>query len=255
MSLPVAEAPAAAGAPPAAPPPAPLATRVVDTFFSPVKVFEQLREGPAPWVGPVLVCAALLVIVTLVRPLFISDQQMAEAALEQMRRMGVQTLPTAEEMAGRMSKQALFGLPFAVAWAFLRVWLWALVVFAVFALGLGGRNQIRPYAAVASHAYLVPTLGFCLVAALQYATGRLDLTLDAALLVPGLDPAGVAAGVLHGITPWGVWFTALLALGGATVNRRKGWVGVAALLFSLQMALVLAFALVTHMAQGRAAAG
>ncbi len=255
MSIPVAEAPAAPGTPPAAAPPAPLASRIVDTFFSPVKVFEQLREGSAPWVGPVLVCAALLVIVTVVRPLFISDQQMAEAALQQMRSMGMKELPSAEEMAGRMSMQSLIGLPFAVAWAFLRVWLVGLILFGVYALALGGRNQVRPYAAVASHAFLVPTLGICLVAALQYATGRLDLTLDAALLAPGLDPDGVAARVLHGITPWGVWFVALLALGGATVNRRKGWLGVAALLLSLQLALVLAFALVAHMAQGRAAAG
>jgi hypothetical protein len=51
-----------------------------------------------------------------------------------------------------------------------------------------------------------------------------------------------------------VWLVALLALGGATINRRKGWLGVAALLFALQMAMVTAFALLTHLAAGRAAA-
>jgi hypothetical protein len=108
---------------------------------------------------------------------------------------------------------------------------------------------------VASHAFLVGTLGFVVVTALQYATGRLDLALNASLLAPGVDPKGIAAGVLRAITPFGVWTVALLALGGATLNRRRGWVGVAALLFSLQLALALAFALVTHMAAGRAAAG
>jgi hypothetical protein len=48
---------------------------------------------------------------------------------------------------------------------------------------------------------------------------------------------------------------ALFALGGATLNRRRGWVGVAALLLSMQLALALAFALLMRVAQGSAAAG
>ena len=250
MTLPVAEASAAQATPPAPPRPQPLTSRIADIFFSPVKVFEQFREGPAPWLGPVLVCAALLVVITLLRPLFISDQQMAEFAIEKMREMGVQQLPSPDEMAGQMMVQTAIGSVSAVAWMFIRVGLVGLILFGIYALALGGRNDIRPYMAVTSHAFLVSTLGFCLVAALQYATGRLDLTLDAALLAPGLDPTGVPAKLLHGITPWGVWLVALLALGGATINRRKGWLGVAALLFSLQMVLVLAFAMLTSMAAG-----
>lgn len=255
MSTPV----AATAAPPAAPapapaPPAPLASRIADTFFSPARVFEQFREGPAPWLGPVLVCVALVLLVIAVRPLFISNQQMAEAGIEQMRQMGAQQLPTAEELAARMPVQTAIGAVFAVAWLFLRVGVVGLILFGVYALALGGRNDLRPYMAVTSHAFVVSTVGFLLVAALQYATGRLDLTMDAALLAPGLEPGSVLARVLHGITPWGVWLVALLALGGATINRRKGWLGVAALLFALQMAMVTAFALLTHLAAGRAAA-
>jgi hypothetical protein len=255
MTLPVAETAAAPAASPAPARPAPLASRIVDTFFSPGKVFEQLREGPAPWVGPALVCAALLVLLTALRPLFVSDAQVVEFALQKMTEMGMQQLPTADQMATQLTFQTIFGTAFAVVWMFARVWLMGLVLFGVFGLMMGGRTDIRPYAAVASHAFLVSALGSVLLTALQYASGRLDVTLDAALLVPGLDPRGVAAAVLHAVTPFSVWTAALLALGGATLNRRRGWMGVAALLISLQLALALAFSLVTHLAAGRASGG
>ena len=255
MTLPVTETAAAPAASPAPARPAPLASRIVDTFFSPGKVFEQFRDGPAPWLGPVLVCAAVLVALVLLRPLFISDAQMVEFTLEKYREMGVQQIPTPEQMATQLTFQTVATIVSAVVWVFLRVWLVGLILFGLYALLMGGRNDIRPYAAVASHAFLVSTLGFAVLAVLQYATGRLDLTLDAALLVPGLDPKGVAAGVLHAITPWGVWLVALLALGAATVNRRRNWIGTAALLFSLQLALALAFSLLMHAAGSGAAAG
>lgn len=254
MTIPVAEASAPQAAPPAPPRPAPLASRVIDTFFSPGKVFEQFREGPAPWLGPILVCAALFIVVALIRPLFISDQQMAEFAIAKMREMGAQQLPSADEMAGRMMMQTVIGSVFTTAWMFIRVALVGLILFGIYALALGGRNDLRPYFAVTSHAFLVSAVGLTLVAALQYATGRLDLTLDAALLAPGASPDGLLVKVLHGITPWGIWLVCLLALGGATINRRKGWVGTAAVLFALQMVLVVGFALLMQMAAGRAAA-
>jgi hypothetical protein len=255
MTLPVSET----AAPPAAPSepvrPAPLASRIVDTFFSPGKVFEQLRDGPAPWLGPVLVCAVLLVVLTALRPLFITDAQVVEFALEKMSQMGMQQLPPPDQLATQLTIQTVFGTVATVFWMFARVWLVGLILFGLYGLMLGGRTEIRPYAAVASHAFLVSALGALLVTALQYASGRLDLTLDAALLVPSLDPKGVAAAVLHAITPFSVWLIALLALGGATLNRRRGWLGVAALLLGAQLALALAFSLLMHLAGSRAAAG
>jgi len=251
MTLPVSETAAPAAPAPAPAPPAPLASRIVDTFFSPGKVFEQFRDGPAPWLGPVLVCSALLVVLTLLRPLFISDGQMIDFMRQKMSEMGAQ-VPPPEQMATQLKVQMAVGTVFGVAWMFLRVWIVGLILCAVYGLMMGGRTQVRPYAAVASHAFLVSALGYLFVTVLAYATGRLDLTLDAALLAPGLDPAGIPAALLHGITPWGVWLVALLALGGAVVNRRRGWIGVAALLFSLQMALTLGFALLAHVARGRA---
>jgi hypothetical protein len=255
MTLPVAETAAPQAASPAPARPAPLVSRIVDTFLSPGKVFEQFREGPAPWLGPVLVCVAVLVALTALRPLFITDEQVVDFALEKMAEMGMQQTPPRDQLASQMAFQTAIGTAFAGLWMFLRVWLVGLLLFALYGLMMGGRNEVRPYAAVASHAFLVGALGYVVVTALQYATGRLDVTMDATLLAPGLDPKGIPAGLLRAITPWGVWTVALFALGGATLNRRRGWVGVAALLLSMQLALALAMALLMRLAQGSAAAG
>jgi hypothetical protein len=255
MTLPVGETVAPAAAPSAPARPAPLASRIVDTFFSPGRVFAQLRDGPAPWVGPVLVCAALLVALTALRPLFITDAQLIDYALEKMSQMGAQQLPTPEQLGTQLTLQTVFGTVMGVAWMFARVWLVGLILLGIYGLLQGGRTDLRPYAAVASHAFLVSALGYLLVTALQYASGRMDLTLDAALLAPSLEPGSVVAAVLHAITPFGLWLIALLALGGATLNRRRGWLGVAALLLAAQLALALAFSLLVHLSGSRAAAG
>lgn len=255
MTLPVAETAPPESVPPAPAPPAPLVQRVVDTFFSPGQVFERFREGPAPWVGPAVICAAVLVAVIALRPLFITDAQMVEFTQQKMSEMGMQQIPPPDQLATQLTVQAAVGMVGGALWCFLRVWVVGLILFAVYGLMLGGQTRVRPYAAVASHAFLVSALGYLLVTALVYATGRLDLTLDAALLAPGLDPRSVVAGVLHAITPWSVWLVALLAVGGAAVNRRRGWVGVAALLLAAQLALAFVFSLVAHLAMGRAAAG
>lgn len=246
---------AAPGAPAPAPRPAPLASRIVDIFFSPARAFEQLRDGDAPWLGPVVVSAAVFLVLVALRPLFISNHEMARFALDQMQASGRTVPVTADDLAAKMTLQSAIGAVAVVIWCFLRAGVVGLILAGVFGLMMGGRTQPRPYVAVASHAFLVPTAGFALVAALQYATHRLDLALDASLLAPNAAPGSVLSGVLHGITPFGVWLVILLAVGGATVNRRKGWVGAAALLFAVQMALVTAFAFLGHLFVARAAAG
>ena len=252
MSTPVAETAAVAqpAAPP--PPPAPLASRIADTFFAPTRVFEQFRDrDDAPWLGPVFVSIALALLLTALRPLFISNQQMAEMMLQKASEMGQQNLPSAEQMAGRMGIQIAIGTVFTVAWLFLRPLVAGGILAALYGLFMGGRARFSAYRAVASHALLVSTLGFLVTTALIFATGRMDLSLDASLVL-GPDAKGVAAAVLRAITPFSVWATVLLALGGAVVNRRRGWAGAAAALLSLQLALALVWGLVMQLMTARA---
>lgn len=255
MSTPVMETAAPSQASPQPfPPPAPLASRIVDTFFSPTRVFEQFREGAAPWLGPVLVSVAAALLLMAVRPLFISNRQVAELMLQKAAEMGQQNLPSAEQMEGRIWLQLGLGAVFTVFWLFVRPLVAGAVLALIFGALQGGRAGFRSYVAVASHALLVSTLGFVVAGVLGFATGRLDLSLDASLLL-GPDAKGVLASVLGAITPFSLWVTALLALGGATVNRKPGWLGAASILLALQLALATIVGLAMQMLSARAASG
>jgi hypothetical protein len=251
MTTPVLET-AAHPAPPAAPPrPAPLASRIVDTIFAPTRVFEQFREGRAPWLGPVVVNLALLVVLMALRPLFISDQEMAEFALQKMSEMGQPNLPTAEQMEQQMLLQSVIGGVGLAFWMFLRVIVAASLLALVYGVMMGGNAPFASYLAVASHAFLVSALGYGVVTALQYASGRLDVVLDATLLM-GDDPGPVLSAVGHVLSPFGLWLIVLLALGGAVVNRRRGWAGAAAVLVALQLGVFVAMGLLGEMMKSRA---
>ena len=251
MSTPVLETAAPLVPPAAAPRPAPLASRIVDTFFAPTRVFEQFREGSAPWLGPIVVSLAVLVALMALRPLFISNQQMAEFALQKMSEMGSQNLPTAEQMEQGMMLQSVIGGVGLAFWMFIRVIVAASLLALVYGLLMGGNAPFASYLAVASHAFLVSALGYVVVTALQYASGKLDVVLDATLLM-GDQPGALMAAVGHVLSPFGLWLMVLLALGGAVVNRRRGWAGAAAVLMALQLAMFVAVGLLGEMMKSRA---
>jgi hypothetical protein len=63
------------------------------------------------------------------------------------------------------------------------------------------------------------------------------------------------AALLHAISPFSLWLLVLLALGAAVINRKKSWVGVALVLFTIQMALAAGGSLFMQMIKGRAGGG
>lgn len=253
MSTPVIETAVPAQAVEASPPPAPLASRIVDTFFSPGRVFEQFRGEQAPWLGPVLVSVAVLLVLAALRPLFISNQQVADFMGQKAAEMG-RPVPPADQMQKAVGIQMVIGTAVGAAWMFLRPVILAAVLASIFGVLMGGRARFRGYLAVASHAFLVSTLGFIVIGALQFATGRLDISLDLSLLL-GPDAHGVLASLLKAVTPFSLWLIALLAIGGAAVNRRRGWMGAASVLLALQLTLALAGALLTQFVSARAGQG
>jgi hypothetical protein len=256
MSTPV--APAAAPAEVFAPAPAPtsLVSRIADTFIAPTRAFEQLRDGPAPWVGAVLVVAAVALAATVVQALLFSPHELGEFALQQMGPGAARlTADQVAQMEGGMRVRMLIGAAFTVPAAFIEAGFFGLLLTGIWGLLLGGRAQVRPYVAVAAHAMLVGAFGVVVTTAFVAAAHQLGLSLSAALLFPSLDPDGVAHHVLGSITPFGLWMVWLLAFGGAVVNRRKGWAGAFAMLFGLQMAVVTGWALFLNLLHARASAG
>ncbi|HEX2203319.1 MAG TPA: YIP1 family protein [Longimicrobium sp.] len=231
-------------APAARPAARPLPVRVADTFFSPGKLFAELRDageaGERAWLGPVLVSLVVLLALTLATPLFFTPLEVAEFARQQAVDAGRQNLPPAEQMAGQMEVFRWVGTAFFAAWTFARPFVVGALLAGIFGAFFGGNAKYRMYVSVASHAFLVSALGALVGSALMFASGRLDVALSLAVLAP--DAGGVARGVLNALTPFSLWMTALFAYGAATVNRREGWIGAAVILLALQVAVAAAMA-------------
>jgi hypothetical protein len=240
-------APAASAAQPAASEAAPRSSfprRAADLFFTPGRLFAELRDDgrAAAWVAPL--AAALLVVaaVEALRWVLVTDRQLAEAALAQMSRMNTSgPRPTLEQM----EQGAVFSRIAIMVGAFVSTAIWPLFLAAVSWLlftVLGGRAGYGRHLAVAAWASLVGTVGYAFTSGLQFASGRLDLQLDLALLAPGASP--VLAGVLHALSPWMVWMLLLVAFGGSVVAGRRGWAAPAAALLALCAAFGLAAGMV-----------
>lgn len=234
---------AAPDAPAAAPAPRPLPARVADTFFSPDRLFAGLRDagerGERAWWGPALLSLAVLLGLSLMVPLFFTPLDLAQFAREQAAASGRENLPPAEEMAGQIAVMRWVGTGFLAVWSLLRPWVVGALLAGLFGALFGGSARYRMYVSVASHAFLVSTLGAVVGSALMFASGRLDVAVSLAVLAP--DATGVVRGVLGALTPFSLWMAALFAYGAATVNRREGWLGAAAVIVALQVAVAAVF--------------
>lgn len=233
--------------------PSSLPGRVADLFFSPGKLFEEVADDSrtGAWLAPILVGFLFVVLVEGLRLALVSDQQLMDFSLEQARRMG----QTATPPPGAMEAQAVLTRAFFLAGGLVSTAVMPFIVGAVlwvlFGVMLGGNAGYLKHVAVAAWASLVTSLGYLVVSLLQFASGRLDLTLDLAVLAPGLEP-GPLLGVLRALSPWAIWWVLLLALGGAVVNRRRGWGVPAAVLFAVLIGIGLVGGLLMGLAGGAA---
>jgi Yip1 domain len=220
-------------------------TRAVDLFFSPGKLFEELREAPGgawkAWLAPIAIAVVVAVGLTLLRPVFMTDREYAQATIDFMRQNGGQAPMTVDQMEAALSWQQWLGVVMTAIMSFIRIGLMGGVLFVLFGAVLGGSATFRQYASVVSWASLVPLLGVTVTLVLIFMSGDLGTAIDSTFLMERPEGRSLAYAALRAITPFMVWYVALLALGGATVNRRKGWMGPALAIFALLLVFQTAF--------------
>lgn len=226
MDTPAADAPAEPAAQRSLP------RRVPDTFVSPGALFAGFGERP-PWVGVLLVSTVVLIAVFALVP-----QELYVAMMrEQIQRQGnPRAAAGAESMVG-------FAQVFGIVGAAISPWITALVValllLLVFRWLMSGEATFRQYLGVSAHASLIPALGALITLPLQIARGDFQTRLSLALLAPGLDPESVLYRILHAIDVFSLWWLAIIALGVATLNRRIGWGGAAAIIFGVYLVVIV----------------
>lgn len=238
------DAPTAVAAVPAEPRRSPLLKRVSDLFFSPVTLFEEVRDDPrSSWLAPTLIALAVALLVEALRFAMVSDLQLAEFSIEQARNMGQNNPMSAEDMLPQMMITRVFYVLGSVFWVFLRPFLVGLVLFLIFGVIGGGGAAYMKHVSVAAWAALVSVLALLVMSILQFATGQLDMTLTLAVAAPDVTRGPLAA-VLKTLGPFLIWLVVLQALGSATINRRRGWVGGAVALMAIVLVMSALFGLI-----------
>lgn len=216
----------------------PLPRRVLDVFVAPGRLFASFREQ-APWVGPLLIAAAVAVLLVVATP----QELFVEQARETIRRAGdaAAQMPDAETIAAWARVGGIVSVALIIPITAFAV---AGVMTLVFSVVGGGAAGYRQYLAVVTHAMLITALGGVVTFVVQLMLGDLGARLSLALLVPGPGGAGFGYRLLGALDVFVLWATVVAALGVSRINPRIGWAAAAATLLGLYVGLAALLATV-----------
>jgi hypothetical protein len=189
--------------------------RVMDTFFSPVALFQRFGARP-PWVDVMILGVVLGVIAFALIPKDVWVNTMEEA----MRQRG-QAAPQGMDPQQMAGFQRISGIVASAIfpWIFLPVQAGLMVL--IFSVILGGGATFRQYVGVVAHASLVGAVGQLAALPVILQKGVMaGITLGA--VANGLDHDGFLYQFLNAFNVFLVWQIVLLGLGAAALNRRIG---------------------------------
>jgi hypothetical protein len=206
-------------APPAAQEPhaGSLPRRVVDTFFSPIALFQRFGARP-PWVDVMIVSIVLGLVMFALIP---RDVWMATME-EGMRRQG-QQMPAGANPETMLRVQRIGGMIASVVmpWIFLAIY--AGLMTLIFSVVMGGRATFRQYVGVVAHSWLVAAVGQLVTLPIFLQKGVLSPTgLSLGALAGGMDPESFVFQFLNFLNVFTIWQLVVMGLGAATLNRRIG---------------------------------
>jgi hypothetical protein len=191
------------------------ARRVMDTFFSPVALFQRFGSRP-PWVD-VMILSVVLGVVTFA---LIPGEVWVNTMEEGMRARG-QEMPagTNPEQMAMINRIIGIGAGVVMPWIVLAITAGLMVL--LFSVILGGRATFRQYVGVVAHASLIGAVGQ--LAALPVIMNKgLMVGITLGPLVGGMDPESFVYQFLNAWNVFLVWQVVVMALGASALNRRIG---------------------------------
>lgn len=211
--------------------------RVVDTFFSPIALFQRFGERP-PWWDVMLLSVAIGLLAFALIPQEVWVNTMEEA----MRQRG-QELPPGADPASMAGMQRVFGMigGAIMPWVFMAAQAGLMVL--IFTAVMGGRATFRQYVGVVSHASLVGAVGQLAALPIILQKGVMTQGITLGALAGGMDPESFVYQFLNAWNVFVVWQVVLLGLGAAALNRRigsGGAVGVLLAIYAVIAAIVAA---------------
>ncbi|HEX8390874.1 MAG TPA: YIP1 family protein [Longimicrobium sp.] len=188
--------------------------RVLDTFLSPLAMFQRFGARP-PWVDVTLLSMVLMVGAMAMIPARVFEGTLREA----MAQRG-QAMPAgAEQMAG---VQRIFALGSAAFGPWIGLVITAGLLTLVFSVVMGGKASFRQYLSVAAHAGLIGAVGMWAKLPIILQKENMAAGISLAALVPSADPAGFLYKFLTAWEVFAVWQFVVLALGVSALGRKVG---------------------------------
>jgi hypothetical protein len=191
-----------------------LPQRLIQVFFSPGEVFTALREKPV-WFGALAVSAIFIFLSTV----FIPTDVWIEFSRAQLIESG-QEVPAGFESGGPLIRIASVILgPIAF---FVMSFLIVGVITLIFSVLLGDEGRYVQYLSVFAHASIISSVGALLVLPLKLTQGDPSLTLNVGTFAFFLEE-GYLYRVLKMIDLFGLWASAVMAVGVTKIDPRRGF--------------------------------
>lgn len=190
--------------------------RVVDTFFSPVALFQRFGARP-PWIDVTILAIVLGAIAFALIP-----QEVWQATMEEAMRQRGQELPAGADPESMASMQRMFGMVGAaiMPWIFLAVQAGIMVL--LFSVILGGKATFRQYVGVVAHAGLIGAVGQLASLPVILRQGVMSQGITLGALVAGMDHESFVYQFLNAWNVFLIWQLVVLGLGASALNRRIG---------------------------------
>lgn len=209
-------------------------SRAIGIITSPKATYEAVVKSPRS-VGILFLVALLTGIATSSFSLTERGRQaQIDFQVQQMERFG---MTVTDEMYARMETQSRYTPYTGFVATFIFFPIFVLIVsaifYAIFNAIMGGTAEFKQVMAVASHAWVIPTLGAIFAGVLNFMRGSIQQSVaNLGMLLPMLPEGSFAANLAGAVDVFQIWFVTTLSIGLGVLYKRKTS-GIAMVLFGL----------------------
>ena len=218
--------------------------RVINIFFSPGQVFQNLREHPS-FISPIIVIVLLsMAVIPVYAPM---NEKMA---IEQMQQQNPDVTQAQIDQVASFTTGPI-GIGIGVVSVLIIVPIISLVMTLIFRLifqaVFGGNVSFKHTLSVLTHASLINILGIGVTVLMTNATQQAGATLNLGVLVPFLEDDNIVYTILTGIDVFTGWWLCLLSIGFGvlydmpTMRAAKVFVGLWIVWLVIKTGIVLTF--------------
>jgi len=201
-----------------APPASPFYRRLVDLFFSPGKLGDDLAANPV-WAAALILATVLIVASMALIPPEVFAEMQREAILRSGRE--VPAMPDSMIEIMRWVTPIAAGLS-----VFVFTFVFAGIYAVIFAFIMGDEGKYRQYLSVTAHAMIIPALAGLIITPLRISSGDPQLTFNLASFMFFLSD-GYLLNFFKAMDLTSIWSGLVIAMGAHSIDNRRSFASAA----------------------------